>query len=131
MSYEKVSRCWCEDNECKGQENLPYDEFCAREAESKNAETPVTTHDDGKFVRTALVVGGENTGSIDIVNTSGERIALLNLFTNSDNTWFAVDVIDKDERFDRHAALTFKDGLQQRLDDANGLIAADFRKGDA
>lgn len=103
---------------------------------SENAETTHTTHDDGKFVRTALVlgesseIGGSGGGSISIVNDKGERIALLNLFTNEDNSWFAVDVIDVDKKFDKHAALTFKDGLQQRLDNANGLVAADFRKGD-
>jgi hypothetical protein len=96
---------------------------------SKHALTPTALHDDGKFIRTSIVLtGGSNEGSISIVNQKGERVALLNLFTNEDNSWFAVDVIDIDDKFDRHAALTFQDGQQQRLDNANGLVAADFRK---
>ena len=93
---------------------------------SEEALTQTTVYDDGKFVRTAVILG--EGGSIDVVNQEGKRIALLNLFTNDDNSWFAIDVIDKDEIFTKHTALTFKDGNQQRIDDANGLVAADFRK---
>jgi hypothetical protein len=97
---------------------------------SESAVTQTTTHDDGKFVRTAIILesGSEGkTGSIDVVNEKGERIALINLFTNDDNTWFAVDVVDKDKRFEQHTAITFHDGTQERIENANGLVAADFR----
>jgi len=95
---------------------------------SEEAWTPVTKHDDGKFVRTALVVRhSEKGGSIAIVNEEGERIALINMFTNEDNSWFAVDVLDKDGRYDQHSAITFEHGTQRRLDNAKGLVAADFR----
>ena len=30
MPFERVSRCWCQTDECVGQHALPADEFCAK-----------------------------------------------------------------------------------------------------
>lgn len=98
---------------------------------SESAETPVTTHDDGSWIRTAIVVtsGDEREGgSIAIVNEKGERIALVNMYTSSDNDWFAADVIDIDGRFQRRRALVFDKGMKQDLVAPTSLIGVDFRK---
>lgn len=94
---------------------------------SKDVHTHVTTHDDGTFVRTALVVrpSADDEGSIAIVDPEGNRLALLNLFVY-DNGNLIVDVIDVDERFGKRTALTFVGGRRQALDGAK-VISADFR----
>ena len=101
---------------------------------SEKAATPTSTHDDGRFVRTALIVGAEDFegkmrgGSVAVVNTNGERLALLNIFTNEYNTWFAVDVIDIDNRYNKRTAIVFNEGAKDFLDTGSGnLVAADFR----
>ena len=94
---------------------------------SKDVHTHVTTHDDGTFIRTALVVRpkAEDEGSVAIVDPEGNRLALINLFAY-ENGNLVVDVIDADERFGRRAALTFIDGQRHSLDAAK-VISADFR----
>lgn len=93
---------------------------------STNAHTHVTTHDDGKFIRTALVaVPGQDSGSIAIVNPEGKRFALINVFLYEDGT-LIVDVIDSDERYEARRALVFNDGQRQSLPAAK-VVSADFR----
>jgi hypothetical protein len=94
---------------------------------STDATTPTTTHDDGTFVRTAIVVEphADNKGSVAIVSPNGTRLALVNIFAY-ENGNLVVDVIDTDERFGKRAALTFIDGQRHSLDAAK-VISADFR----
>ena len=100
---------------------------------SKETKTTISEHDDGRWIRTALVIsGGESRkgGSVAIVNEVGERIALLNIFTSEDNDWFAIDVIDIEERYSNRRALVFDNGTRQDLQAPTTLIGVDFRKGE-
>lgn len=94
---------------------------------STDAITPTTTHDDGSFVRTAIVVEAhaDNKGSVAIVSPDGTRLALVNIFFYEEGN-LVVDVIDVDERYGKRAALTFLDGQRCSLDAAK-VISADFR----
>lgn len=94
---------------------------------STEAITPTTTHDDGTFIRTAIVVvpTAGDKGSVAIVTPDGTRLALVNIFAY-DSGNLVVDVIDVDERFGKRAALTFIDGQRHRLE-GNKVISADFR----
>ncbi len=88
--------------------------------------TATTTHDDGSFVRTALVaIPGGDSGSVAIVNPEGKRFALVNVFLYEDGT-LIVDVIDTDEQYEKRRALVFNDGQRQSLP-AGKVISADFR----
>lgn len=96
---------------------------------SNDAQSKITTNDDGKHVRTALVIDSEQQGgSVDIVNRDGELLVRLNMFTSLDNDWFAVDVIDIENKFSKHTALHFEDGMRHHMDCGGKLIAADFRR---
>lgn len=94
---------------------------------SKDVHTPVSTHDDGKFIRTALVVRPDagDEGSVAIVDPEGNRLALLNLFVY-DNGNLIVDVIDVDERFANRTALAFRDSRRESLA-AGKVVSVDFR----
>lgn len=61
---------------------------------SENVQVTVTTHDDGHFVRTALVIDPGKNGSIVIVDSTGRQVLMLNLFQFKD--YFDVDVITED-----------------------------------
>lgn len=93
---------------------------------SANALTPTTTNDDGKFIRTAIVAGGD-AGSVAIVDSDGNRLALLNLFFYPDTDSLIVDVIDVDERYNTRAALTFNDGQREFHNTAGKVVSTDFR----
>lgn len=96
---------------------------------SENAQTPTAEHDDGRWIRTAVVLVDEkNSGSIAVVNEKGERLALLNIFTSDDNDWFAIDVIDIEQRYSNRRALVFNNGTRQDLQAPTTLIGVDFRK---
>jgi len=90
----------------------------------KNAETPTTTYTDGKFRRTALIIGPENAGSVDVVTAEGERLAQLNLFITEDGVFMA-DVIDVDERYKTHLALGFPEG-RRTVTKAGTVVGAHF-----
>lgn len=96
---------------------------------SANAKTPTGVHDDGKFIRTSLIVGEDSSGngSIDVMHAkTGELLARINIFTNEDGSWFAVDVIDIEDRFDAKKAITFTDSVRDFIP-SDHLVAADFR----
>jgi len=97
---------------------------------SETAFTKTGVHDDGQWIRTAVVVGEGKGGSIAVVNPQGKRIALLNIFTSEDNDWFAVDVIDVDKQFANRRALVFDNGTRQDMQAPTTLIGVDFRKGE-
>lgn len=85
---------------------------------SKNAVTPVTTHDDGEFCRTALVIDGKS-GDLDLVDASGKRLALISVnWTHGRD--LSVDVIGIDMRFTKRRALAFGQGGRADMDVPNG-----------
>lgn len=95
---------------------------------SIEAQTPTRTFDDGRFIRTAIIVGEKNdSGSLDIVDgATGARLAQLNIFVSSDG--LIVDVIDVDGQFASHRAIGFKAGVPARVE-TDKLVSTDFRKG--
>lgn len=93
---------------------------------SDNAACKVTTYDDGKWVRTAIVVP-ENGVSFDLVDSSGKRIAEINAFVYDESTHLIVDVIDKDDLFDSNRALTFDNGERYSIP-ALHIVSADFKE---
>jgi len=73
---------------------------------SKDAYTKISVHDDGTFVRTALVANGGDTGSIDLVDAKGVRLAQVNIsllrgHAEDGGECLIVDVIDVDRRYSR------------------------------
>jgi len=98
---------------------------------SKDAQTPVSTHDDGKFIRTAIVLGKDASGSLAIVDPlTGKRLALVNVFRGEAS--LIVDVIDVDGVFTTHRALGFVKSTGARNQaETDTIVSADFRIGDA
>lgn len=91
--------------------------------------TRVTTHDDGRFIRTAIQpqLGGEGGGSIDILGRDGERVCQINIFTY-DHGAVIVDVIDVDRRYDNKRALVDPGGEHRQPGvPVHYLVSADFR----
>ena len=95
----------------------------------KNARTRTTFRDSEGFERTALIVNERNgDGSIDIVHADGQFLGRLNIFTNEDGSWLAVDVIDVEDRYETRNALVFNDGRRTVMNSKGRVVAADFRK---
>lgn len=92
---------------------------------SRNAESKLTTYDDGKFVRTAIVV--TDTSSIDVLNEKGERIGQVNLFTQEGRNILMVDVIDVEDRYTDRRAIGFYKGTPKHVK-AGKVVAAHFEK---
>lgn len=96
-----------------------------RSTRLRDATTPTTTHVDGVFERTALVIGDRATsGSVDLVDKSGTRLAQVNVFLTEEGT-LMVDVIDVDHRFTVHRGLGFAGGQRQMIKTGD-LVAAHF-----
>lgn len=96
--------------------------------------TPITTYDDGRFIRTA-VVAVEKGSSFDLVDEDGKRLAVINAFVyRSDDggevNHLILDVIDVDDRFALKFALLFNDGTREFLPTNGNLVCADFRTED-
>jgi hypothetical protein len=73
---------------------------------SKDARTQVSTYDDGRFIRTALIISGSEVGSIDLVNAEGVRLAQINIShlpnghgNGHGDECTIVDVIDMSDRY--------------------------------
>jgi hypothetical protein len=103
---------------------------------SREAHTKTTTHDDGKFIRTAIVCEGGNTGSIDLVTADGIRLGQINISflperssVGGEPECLIVDVIDVDERYEKRRALAFSNKERKILDVPEGgkLVSVDFR----
>ena len=96
-------------------------------------EAKVEVYDDGKFVRTAIVVPDDGV-SFDLVDTKGNRIAEINAFAYygfenlQEIDHVIVDVIDKDDLFGHNNAVVIADGKTRSFNKAGRLISADFRK---
>ena len=102
---------------------------------SRGACAAMCTHDDGKFIRTALVVADNNTSSIDVVRIksgSVERLCQINIFwipDNGEGPCLIVDTIDVDLKFKQGRAITFSPMERHVIDVPPGgkLVSAYFR----
>lgn len=95
---------------------------------TKDAMTHTRPSDDNGYRRTGIVLREyDKGGSLDILNEKFEIIARINIFTNEDNSWLGVDVIDVKELYKKRTALTFLSGQRASLD-AGKTVAADFRR---
>jgi hypothetical protein len=93
---------------------------------SKNATTDTTTYNDGKFVRTALIVEKDENGkggSVDLVTKDGTRVGEINIFYSEGR--LMVDVIDVDNLYDVRRALGFKNGGRECIETGQ-VVAAHF-----
>lgn len=93
-----------------------------------STETRTTYRTDEKGIRrTAIIVGGaDQEGSIDLVDTDGNYIARINIF--STETWLGIDVIDTIDKFSRKHVLAFNDGRRESLNVEGKVAAVDFRR---
>lgn len=103
----------------------------------EDARTPTTTYDDGKFVRTALVVGEGEYGSVDVVCArTGKRLCQLNVFyepkaADGAEDALMVDVIDVEKRYPARRALVFsrtKGRSHINVPEDGNLVGVDFRR---
>lgn len=94
---------------------------------SEWATTETATYDDGKYVRTAIVVPMEESASIDIVDEHGAHMARLNVFAYKDA--ISVDVIDVYDNYNDRAALTFLEGVRHSLKAGQIVCAWFVRRG--
>jgi hypothetical protein len=100
--------------------------------QSRDAFTQTAVYDDGTFTRTALVVGDGDTGSIDLVDARGVRLAQVNISfipKRDGEEVLIVDVIDVDKRYASKRALVFSPTSRAELDVPEGgnLVSTDFR----
>jgi predicted amidohydrolase len=95
----------------------------------RDAKTQVTEHDDGSFIRTALVIDpNDNGGSVDIVDVDGKLLARVNVFLSargSKEETLMVDVIDVDRRYTVRRGLGFVRG-ERRMIEVGDLVGAHF-----
>lgn len=90
--------------------------------------TEVSTHDDGRFVRTAIVV--PDSASFDLIDANGKRLALINVFhyEKAEGREVSIDVIDADKNHEgKVEALTYSDGQRVFTGSSGNLVAALFR----
>ncbi len=97
---------------------------------SNDAQSKLTTHDDGKFVRTAIVIGG--TESIDLVAQDGTLLARINVvfLPNSEaGEHLIVDVIDVADRYKSRRMLAFSqtERVISVVPEGGKLVSADFQ----
>ena len=100
------------------------------------ALTETSTHDDGRFVRTALVLGGagaeggrDEGGSIDVIDkVTGVRLCQINLVALRGGG-IIVDVIDVEKRHATRRALAFSQTERRIVEVPEGgtLVSVDFR----
>jgi len=100
-----------------------------------DATSTIQTRKDPKdgFTRTAIVVEGNDTGSIDLVDRHGNRLCQINvsyLPSSDGEETLIVDVIDVDKRFTTRRALAFSPADRRILDVPQGgnLVSVDFRR---
>jgi hypothetical protein len=98
---------------------------------SKPALTKTTTHDDGTFIRTAIVLDASKNaevGSIDLVTPDGKRIAQVNVTLYPDGS-LILDTIDTEKRWGQARAFLFAEGKRELLTSTvpGSLVSADFR----
>lgn len=105
-------------------------------AKHGDATSEIRTRKDPKdgFTRTAIVVEGEDTGSIDLVTKDGRRVAQVNVsfLPNSEGEeCLIVDVIDVDNQYTLKRAFSFAPGtrgLNLTVPEGGNLVSTDFRR---
>lgn len=131
MAAKKVATC-CAHHRAYSRSKAP----CVREQgvvkSSKDAQTRVTTRDDGQFVRTAIVInlkrdGERQGGSLDVVDQDGNFLVQIVISAGED--FIIVDTIDVEKRYPKRAAIAFPNKQQKRItiDDKGTIVSADFR----
>jgi len=99
---------------------------------SKESLTPTTTHDDGRFVRTAIVLDpSTGVSSVDLVTPDGVLLARVNFVPSRvEGESLIVDVIDVSGRYETKRALTFSPTERRQVDVPEGgsLVSVDFRR---
>lgn len=95
---------------------------------SKDAQAQTTVDDDGDFVRHAVIIPREGVSFSLIDDSTGERLALINAFVYDNGDRIIVDVIDKDDRFDKRTAFIFNDGQREFYETTGNLVSADFTR---
>ena len=100
---------------------------------SRKAHTRTTTFDDGRFERTAIVCEGGSTVSLDLVDSSGVRLAQVNVSYQPDSEGFEVvivDVIDVDKIYSHRRMHAFgpKGRKDEDVPEGGNLVSADFRR---
>ena len=101
-----------------------------KDATTRNAEMPITTHDDGRWIHTAIVAAPGDTGSLAVVDQNGVRLAGIHISYLPDDEsgeTLIVDVIDVDERYSSHRMLGFANG-KRTIVDVSRLTSVDFRR---
>lgn len=98
---------------------------------SKPALTKTAFHDDGTFVRTAIVLDASQAaevGSIDLITPDGKRIAQVNISYYPDGA-LIVDTIDTEERWTQARSFLFDKGDRRYHESTTrgSLVSADFR----
>ncbi len=105
----------------------------AGKSKSADARTRTTSRDDGKFVRTAVVIPCQGSpGSVDLVDPDGQLLVRVNvsLLRQPDGETLIVDVIDVAERYVERKAIGFSRSERTTLDVPKGgtLVSVDFRR---
>lgn len=108
-----------------------------------DATSTITTRKDPRdgFTRTAIVVEGGDTGSIDLVTPDGKRVAQVNISympsagdEGAKEECLIVDVIDVDDVFPDRRALVFNPKSRTRarivtkVPKCTNLVSTDFRR---
>ena len=93
--------------------------------------TTIGTYDDGRFVRTAIVLGPSSHGTLDVLDADGRRVAQINVCCVREQgvETLVVDTIDVEKAWASARALAF--GSQRRECEAPGvttIVSADFRR---
>lgn len=99
---------------------------------SKPSPTKTDLHDDGHYVRTAIVLDRDaEDGSIDLVTPNGVLIARVNFFTSREDDperWLAVDVCDVNDLFTEKRVLVFDGGQRRELSTEGTVCSVDMRR---
>lgn len=98
-------------------------------SKAQDAMLRTTVHNDGDFIRTAVRLGQENSGSIIIQDRDGNDLFMLNLF-RFDTGGADVDVIPIGQ-YQHIKVLAWDQGrqvLNQVLPPQTGMVAIDVRE---
>lgn len=96
-------------------------------AVTRDAQTEVTTYDDSVFRRTALVMKTNESGSIDVLDRTGLRVAQINIHLGEDT--LIIDTIDVDDMWPERMLITFRSPTNRnRILRAGTVNSVDFRR---
>ena len=92
---------------------------------SIDSRATIGTHDDGKFVRTAIKV--DHTSSLQVLDDEGKVVAQVNIFLQK-GKFLVVDVIDTEKVWTEPRAVAFsqKERATVRAPEGGRLVSAHF-----